>query len=129
MDVKGKRALTISHIKILLTVLELNDSKLYPTPKGVGNILSGHFDNETNKYTHIKTYATLISFQGRKLNAYINYLIKNKYLEEIYDPKTDALYLKITNKGEAESLLYLRTRKEDFPKKVIKEKQEIVEIK
>ena len=33
--------LTVSHYKILETIKELNEKNLYPTPKGVNNILKG----------------------------------------------------------------------------------------
>ena len=59
--------LTVSHYKILQTVDELNKSHLYPTSKGVNNILMGKLDRETRKYADLKTYGTLISFLGRKL--------------------------------------------------------------
>lgn len=54
--------LTTSHFKILQTVDELNKKHLYPTSRGVNNILMGKLDKETRKYTDIKTYGTLISF-------------------------------------------------------------------
>ena len=51
--------LTISHYKILQTIQELNKMHLYPTAKGVNNILQGKRDNETKKYVDFKTYGTL----------------------------------------------------------------------
>jgi len=121
--------LTVSHFKILETLKELNDQKLYPTPKGVNNILMGKTDTETKKYIEIKTFGTLISFPGRKLCSYILNMVRRGYVGYIYDEKTDAMYLRITEKGEIELFTFEKRHKEEFKKKVSKHKPEIVEIK
>ena len=121
--------LTISHFKILQTVDELNKIHLYPTSKGVNNILMGKLDRETRKYADIKTYATLISFPGRKLCSYILNMTRRGYLSYIYDKKSDAMYLRITEKGEGEILHYEKRHKSLYRKKEPHHKPEIVEIK
>ena len=121
--------LTISHYKILQTVNELNKSHLYPTAKGVNNILMGKLDRETRKYVDIKTYATLISFPGRKLCSYILNMTRRGYLSYIYDKNSDAMYLRITEKGEGELLHYEKKHKSSYRRKEPHHKPEIVEIK
>ena len=121
--------LTISHYKILQTVNELNKSHLYPTSKGVNNILMGKLDRETRKYVDIKTYATLISFPGRKLCSYILNMTRRGYLSYIYDKNSDAMYLRITEKGEGELLHYEKKHKSSYRRKEPHHKPEIVEIK
>lgn len=121
--------LTVSHFKILQTIEELNKSNLYPTSKGVNNILMGKLDKETRQYVNIKTYGTLISFPGRRLCSYILNMVRRGYLGYIYDKKSDAMYLRITEKGEAEVFSYERKHKNSYRKKEPNHKPEIVEIK
>lgn len=121
--------LTISHYKILQTIQELNKMHLYPTAKGVNNILQGKRDNETKKYVDLKTYGTLISYPGRKLCSYILNMTRREYLGYIYDKNSDAMYLRITEKGEAELIHYEKRHKNSYRKKEPHRKPEIVEIK
>ena len=121
--------LTVSHFKILQTVDELNKNHLYPTARGVNNILMGKLDKETRKYADIKTYGTLISFPGRKLCSYILNMTRRGYLGYIYDKNTDAMYLRITEKGIGEIMHYEKKHKNSYRKKEPHHKPEIVEIK
>ena len=121
--------LTISHYKILQTVAELNKMKLFPTARGINNILMGKLDKETKKYIDIKTYGTLISFPGRKLCSYILNMTRRGYLGYIYDKNSDAMYLRLTEKGEAEVMSYEKKHKNSYRKKEPHHKPEIVEIK
>lgn len=121
--------LTVSHFKILQTIEELNKLDLYPTAKGVNNILMGKLDKETRQYVNIKTYGTLISFPGRKLCSYILNMVRRGYLGYIYDKKTDAMYLRITEKGEMEVFSYEKKHKNSYQKKEPNHRPEIVEIK
>ena len=124
-----KFRLTVSHFKILQTIEELNKLHLYPTAKGVNNILMGKLDKETRQYFNIKTYGTLISFPGRKLCSYILNMVRRDYLGYIYDKKSDAMYLRITEKGCGELLHYEKRHKNSYRKKEPHHKPEIVEIK
>ena len=120
MSVRKRKStfrLTVSHFKILETVAELNENHDYPTAKGVNNILSGKSDPETKKYIHIKTFGTLLSFPGRKLCSYILNMVRRGYLTYIYDKKSDAMYLKITDKGQAELFTFNKKHKSSFKKK------------
>lgn len=121
--------LTVSHYKILQTIDELNKKNLYPTARGVNNILMGKRDNETKKYVDLKTFGTLISFPGRKLCSYILNMTRRDYLGYIYDKKSDAMYLRITEKGEGELLHYEKRHKNSYRRKEPHHKPEIVEIK
>ena len=121
--------LTISHYKILQTIDELNKRHLYPTSQGVNNILMGKLDKETRQYADLKTYATLISFPGRKLCSYILNMTRRGYLGYIYDKKSDGMYLRITEKGEGELLHYEKKHKSTYRKKEPNRKAQIVEIK
>ena len=121
--------LTVSHFKILQTVAELNKMHLYPTSKGVNNILMGKRDWESKKYVDLKTYGTLISFPGRKLCSYILNMARRGYLGYIYDKNTDDMYLRITEKGEGELLHYEKKHKNAYRKKEPHHKAQIVEIK
>ena len=120
MSVKKRKStfrLTVSHFKILETVSKLNEQHDYPTAKGVNNILSGKHDLETKKYVHIKTYGTLLSFPGRKLCSYILNMVRRGYLTYIYDEKSDAMYLKITDKGISELFTFNKKHQKSYKKK------------
>ena len=120
--------LTVSHFKILETIDELNQNHDYPTAKGVNNILSGKIDPETKKYNEIKTYGTLLSFPGRKLCSYILNMVRRGYLTYIYDIVSDGMYLRITEKGQAELFTFNKKHKSSFKKKTPTLHAEVVHI-
>ena len=121
--------LTVSHYKILQTVNELNKVKKYPTAKGVNNILQGKLDPETRNYIDLKTFGTLLSYPGRRLCSYILNMVRRGYLSYIYDKKSDAMYLRVTEKGEIEVFNFERKHKSEYTHKESHRKHEIVEIK
>ena len=121
--------LTVSHYKILQTVNELNKVKKYPTAKGINNILHGKLDPETRKYIDLKTFGTLLSYPGRRLCSYILNMVRRGYLSYIYDKNSDAMYLRLTEKGEVEVFNFERKHKSTYTKKEPHRKAEIVEIK
>lgn len=125
---KSSFRLTVSHFKILETVSELNEEHNYPTAKGVNNILSGQIDEDTRQYVHLKTYGTLLSFPGRKLCSYILNMVRRGYLTYIYDPKSDGMYLKITDKGISELYTFNKKHKSSFKKKTPTIHAEVVHI-
>lgn len=120
--------LTTSHYKILQTVKDLNDVHKYPTPKGINNILSGKLDDETKEYASYITFGTLISFPGRRLCSFVLNLSRKGYLANIYDPKTDGMYIYITEKGEESLFLFNKKHKDVYKKKSPQRHKEIVEI-
>ena len=124
-----KFRLTVSHYKILQTVNELNKGKKYPTAKGVNNILQGKLDPETRKYIELKTFGTLLSYPGRRLCSYILNMVRRGYLSYIYDKNSDAMYLRLTEKGEVEVFSYERKHKNEYTHKEPHRKAQIVEIK
>ena len=121
--------LTPTHFKILLTVKYLNELNLYPTSKGVINILKGSFDSETILYKDLATYSTLISPSNRRFSSLINMLLRYNYLAYIYDRKSGGLYLKITNVSKPYIDEYLKKNSSSLKKKISQRKCEIVEIK
>ena len=126
---KSEFRLTISHYKILQTVNELNKQKLYPTAKGINNILQGKLDPETRKYINLKTFGTLLSYPGRRLCSYILNMVRRGYLFYIYDKGSDDMYLRLTEKGEVEVFNFERKHKNQYTKKEPHRKAQIVEIK
>ena len=126
---KAEFRLTVSHYKILQTVNELNKQKLYPTAKGINNILQGKLDPETRKYINLKTFGTLLSYPGRRLCSYILNMVRRGYLSYIYDKGSDDMYLRLTEKGEVEVFNFERKHKNQYTKKEPHRKAQIVEIK
>ena len=126
---KSEFRLTVSHYKILQTVNELNKEKKYPTAKGINNILQGKLDPETRKYINLKTFGTLLSYPGRRLCSYILNMVRRGYLSYIYDKQSDDMYLRLTEKGEAEVFNFERKHKNQYTKKEPHRKAQIVEIK
>ena len=126
---KSEFRLTVSHYKILQTVNELNKLKLYPTAKGINNILQGKLDPETRKYINLKTFGTLLSYPGRRLCSYILNMVRRDYLSYIYDKNSDDMYLRLTEKGEVEVFNFERKHKNKYTKKEPHRKAQIVEIK
>lgn len=123
-----KKDLNLSQYKVLISVYELNLKELYPTHRGVYNILTGAEDNETILYTNLRTYGSLISIQKRRASAIINSLIKSNLLEEVFDRETDELYLKVTSEGEYKASFYLHKHKDRIKKVERKIKKEIIHL-
>ncbi len=126
---ENRLKLTPTHFKILLTVKSLNEFNLYPTSKGVSNILKGRIDNETILYKDLPTYSTVISIPGRRFSAMINNLVRYNYLTYVYDKRSGGLYLKLTNASKILVDEYLKKHKLSLKKKISQQKREIVEIK
>ena len=118
-----------SDIKILDTVEYLNNKDLYPLPLGVYKILSGSSEPEYIVYHDMPTYRTLTSFSSKRISRLIMMLLRNDYLGKIYEPKSDELYLKITEKGKVFLYHYHKKHKYSFQKKTVSKKPLIVEIK
>lgn len=120
--------LTPSYMKIIETVSYLNERHFYPLPEGVGKILRGEKDDETMQFADCPTYATLISFPSKKICRYVMMLSRYGYLDKIYDPKTNTLYLRTTDSGENTLFDYHKKHKRDFTKRKISSKTTIVHI-
>ena len=123
-----KFTLTITYIKILETVFELNEKGFYPLPQGVYKIVSGKTDEETLDYKWIKTYGSLISFSSKKVSRFIMMLLRYEYLHKKYDPNTDELYLARAFLKKSSLFEYQRKHKINYSKKESNKRRTIVKI-
>ena len=120
--------LTTTHFKILETVEYLNNQKYYPLPQGVRKILMGEKDEETLLFKEAPTYGTLISYPSKKISRYVMMLLRYHYLAKKYDPKTDKLYLEISDLGVSTLLLHNKKHKTSYKKKTTQKVPTIVRI-
>ena len=120
--------LETSDLKILETVSLLNKDNYYPLPEGVYRILVGDEDEDIAKFSYLSTYKTLISFNQKKISRLIVMLLRYRYLERVYDPDTDKLYLKVAPLGETELLKYHKKHKYTFTKKKVNKSACIVKL-
>ena len=120
--------LTTTHYKILETVEYLNEKNFYPLSHGVRKILMGEEDEETIAFKDAPTYGTLISYPSKKISRYIMMLQRYHYLGKKYDPKTDKLYLMISELGKVTLLKYLKKHKLTYKKKKYNKEITIVNI-
>ena len=119
---------TTSEIKILDTVLLLNEQDEYPLPLGVYYILVGSNEPEFVKYQNLSTYKTLTSYSSKHISRLIMMLLRNNYLAKIYDEKSDDLYLCVTDKGKMFLFNYHKKHKYKFVKKELSKKPLIIKI-
>ena len=91
--------LSITQLKILQTVADLNSRNAFPSVDGVAKIINGVNDQETKVFTQISTFATLLSYRGRKLSALVTSLYRHGYLTYIFEDNSNTKYLKITSHG------------------------------
>ena len=118
----------ITDYKILITVSELNDRGYYPLAEGVLKILSGIIDDETEEFKDLSTFQSLLSFNSKQLSRNVNMLLRYQYLKKIYDEKSDELYLKITDKGQAFLLDFKKHHRINLKKHTKKVKKTIVKL-
>ena len=105
-----KFKLNVTYYKILETVSLLNKDGYYPLNEGIYKIVTGKKDDETMKFSSLPTYSTLISYPSKKICNLTLMLFRNKYLEKVYDPKSDDLYFKITKLGQDSLEKYLKRK-------------------
>lgn len=128
---RKERNLTVletSDLKILETVSLLNKEQYYPLSEGVYRILVGDDDEDIEKFSYLSTYKTLVSFNQKKISRLIVMLLRYHYLERVYDPDSDKLYLKIAPLGETELVKYHKKHKYKFSTKKVKKKPCIVKL-
>ena len=125
---RNEYILETSDYKILETVSLLNKNDLYPLSEGVYKILAGVDDDETKLYKNIATYKTLISYNSKKVARLIMMLLRYHYLERVYDPESDKLYLKVAPKGEIELVKYRKKHKYKFATKEVNNEPTIVKL-
>ena len=121
-------SLTTTHFKILETVEFLNKQGYYPLAHGVRKILMGEVDEETLMFKEAPTYGTLISYPSKKISRYVMMLQRYHYLNKKYDPKTDKLYLMISELGTSSLLNYRKKHKLSYKKKKLSKEITIVKI-
>ncbi|MDD4154623.1 MAG: RQC domain-containing protein [Bacilli bacterium] len=92
--------LSITQLKILQTVADLNSRNAFPSVDGVAKIINGVNDQETKVFTEISTFATLLSYRGRKLSALVTSLYRHGYLTYVFEDNSNTKYLKITSHGQ-----------------------------
>lgn len=114
--------LSITTIKILETIYELNDKNYYPDMHGVLKLVNGKIDEETAKFINLKTFSTLTSIKGRQLANHIHQLVRHGYLSYKHNPGDDKMYLYITFKGESNLENYKKHHKVNFKKNENKKK-------
>ena len=115
-------------LKILETISLLNKDHYYPLSEGVYLILSGDDDEEIEKFSYLPTFKTLISFNQKKISRLIVMLLRYRYLERVYDPNTDKLYLKISPLGETELVKYHKKHKYKFTTMKVNKTPSIVKL-
>lgn len=125
---KNVYILETTDYKILETVSLLNSQGYYPLPEGVFKVLTGSEDDDVVSFKDLPTYKTLISYSSKKVSRYIVMLIRYKFLERIYDRKSDKLYLKLAPKGEMDLLKYRKKHKYSFQKKKVNKEPTIVKL-
>ena len=92
--------LSITHIKILITISSLNQKGLYPVSDGIYKIVAGIIDEETANYMDEPAFGTLISFNSKKVCRYLLALQRHKYIKKVYCPQKDTLVYATTEVGE-----------------------------
>ncbi|HNX16501.1 MAG TPA: RQC domain-containing protein [Bacilli bacterium] len=120
--------LSITHFKIIHTVLSLNELSLYPNQEGVYKILSGQDENETKNLQNLPTYGTLISYSSKKICHYVLALLRHGFLKYIFDSKSENLYLEVTGKGKYNLDIFLAKRKSPYSRTFKASKPSIVKI-
>ncbi|MDD4005631.1 MAG: hypothetical protein PHD98_00485, partial [Bacilli bacterium] len=76
--------ISITHLKVLETVRYLNKDNAFPSASGVAKILNGVNDEETKPFVKAETFATLLSYRGRKLTSLVTNLIRRNYLSYVF---------------------------------------------
>ncbi len=120
--------MTITHIKILDTISNLNKQGMYPLSDGVYKIVAGIVDEETANLRDEPTFGTLISFNSKKVCRYLLALQRYGYIKKIYSQKKDNLYYATTELGEATLIKFHKRRKKPYIKKQRRFKETILKI-
>lgn len=124
----GVYKLCTNDLKIVETISLLNEKDIYPLPEGVFKIVSGDPSEEIDPYRELSTYKTLVSYNSKKISRLIVMLIRYKYLERIYEEKTNELYLKVSEKGLRALYDYHKKHKYKFVTKKVNSKPLFVKI-
>ena len=120
--------ITITHIKILDTISNLNKQGMYPLSDGVYKIVAGIVDDETANLRDEPTFGTLISFNSKKVCRYLLALQRYGYIKKIYNKSKDNLYYATTELGEITLVKFHKKRKKPYIKKQRKFKETILKM-
>lgn len=120
--------LSITHYKVIHTVYSLNLLSLYPNQEGVHKILSGNDQNEMEEVRKIPTFGTLISYSSKKICHYVLSLIRYGFLNNVFDPKSEDLYLEVSEKGKDFLKAFLINKKSPYHRTFKAIKPSIVKI-
>lgn len=120
--------ITITHIKILDTISNLNKQGMYPLSDGVYKIVAGIVDDETANLRGEPTFGTLISFNSKKVCRYLLALQRYGYIKKIYNKSRDNLYYATTELGEMTLFKFHKKRKKPYVKKQRRFKETILKI-
>ena len=120
--------LSITHYKVIHTVYSLNLLSLYPNQEGVHKILSGNDKNEIQEIRNIPTFGTLISYSSKKICHYVLSLIRYGFLKNVLDPKSEDLYLEVSQKGKDYLKVFLDNKKSPYHRTIKVIKPSIVKI-
>ena len=106
-----------TYIKVLVTLKELNELNYFPLNEGIYKILVGIVDEDTQEFTNLKSFGTLLSFSSKKVCRLTMMLYRYNYISRVFDTKTKKLYFTLTKKGESAANLYLLRHKKPFAKR------------
>ena len=120
--------ISITHIKILATIDNLNKKNLYPLSDGIYKIIAGVVDEETTSYMDEPTFGTLISFNSKKTCRYLLALQRHKYIKKVYSKLHDVLVYTLTELGRDELAKFYKRHKAPFIKKSRAFKETIIKL-
>ena len=121
-------ALNQTYIKVLLTISELNKRSYYPLNEGIYKILAAVNDEEIVPFMDLETFGTLTSFSSKKICHLTLMLFRNGYIGKIFDPQTNKLYFRVTDKGELALTAFFEKHRHNFAKRKQKTTQTIAKI-
>lgn len=120
--------ISITHIKILATIDNLNKKGFYPISDGIFKIISGTVDDETATFMDEPTFGTLISFNSKKTCRYLLMLQRHKYIKKVYCQPKDKLVYTLTERGSDELTRFYKRHKGPFQKKKRTFKETIIKL-
>ena len=118
-----------TYAKVLLTILELNKQSYYPLNEGLYKILTGIIDDETAPFTNIPSFGTLTSYTSKRICHLTSMLFKHGLIGKIFDPESQKLYFRVSEKGEQLVNDFYKKHHCSFTRRKPKTAQTIVKIK
>ena len=97
-----------SQAKLLLTVYLLKKNGLCGSAVGIGKILRGVSDYETNACQDMFVFGSLSSFSGKKCKFLARSLVQHGFLTQAYVEAENDYFLSLSESGLKEALLELK---------------------